>query len=194
MNEVEEIYFEWLLTRLDPDGVTDGWAHLCRLLHNCPFTRRVGLDINRAREGADLRKEFIAHYEGPPLHHEAVQDLLDSECSWLEMLIALAEALDYLYDGGVDGRFFEMICNLGLDSIAIYKTHQNPKMRDLDQQVVTRACIDVNTNRIDRHGRGGIFPLKDRDHNDQRNAEIWEQHAAYFREKLRGVLWTSTGS
>lgn len=192
MNEVEELYFEWLLRRLDPDGVSEGWAHLCRLLHNCEFRRRVGLDINRAKEGADLRKEFISQTEGLPIHHEAVNDLLDSECSWLEMLIALAEALDYLYDGGVDNRFFEMIRNLQLDSIAIYKPHHNARMRAIDQRVVAQACSDVDLNRIDEHGQGGIFPLTGYDHRDQRSAEIWDQHAAYFREKLKGVLWTST--
>lgn len=193
MNEVEEIYFEWLLTRLDPDGVTAGWSYLCRLLHNCPFQRRVGLDINRARDGADLRKEFLAHIDGPSFTHEAVNDLLMSECSWLEMLIALAIELDYLYDGGVDGRFFEMVKNLEIESIGTYIPHRNRKMEKIDQQLVSQACYDVDHNRFDEHGRGGLFPLRDYDHDDQRHLGIWEQHAAYFRERLRGVLWTSTG-
>lgn len=189
MINLEDLYFEWLLTKLDPDGVTEEVAYVCDLLHRHDFLRRVGLDINRAADGAALRKEFLLQMSELNLSPHLSNDFLMQECTWLEMLIALAIRLDFMYEGGVEGRFTEMIDNLGLGDMI---TFSHSRSRRDDEELVAQVTSDVDNNRFDRDGRGGIFPLRKSGHSDQRRVEIWDQHAAYFREKLEGVLWTST--
>lgn len=189
MLDLEDLYFEWLLTCLDPEGVTEEVAYVCGLLHRSYFKRRVGNDINRAVDGADLRKEFMQQFEDSNFDLRDIQDLMMMECTWFEMLVALSIHLDFLYEGGVEGRFTELITNLGLDSLL---TASHRHSREEDQQYVDRVTDDVDNNHFDQHGHGGLFPLKTPGHPDQRGVEIWDQHAAYFRERLEGVLWTST--
>lgn len=192
MIALEDLYFDWLLTQLDPDGVREGLAYLCELLHDCEFKRRVGNDINRAVDGANLRKEFFEQFSEADFDPNVVNDLLSQECSWLEMLIALSRDLDYIYDGGVDARFVELVSNMGLGPVAVYNPRRTLSSREYDRHVVSSVTDDIDNNRFDRNGHGGLFPLKKRyGHPDQRGVEIWDQHAAYFRERLEGVLWTS---
>lgn len=192
MIDLDELYFEWLLTRLDPDGVSDEVAYVSNLLHNCPFGRRVGLDINRAKDGADLRKEFLHQMDEADFEPHVTNDLLMHECTWLEMLVALSRHLDYLYDGGVEGRYLELVSNLGLEDLLSFHPHRTEEEEERDQQEVCTITSAVDDNRIDQDGRGGIFPLQKTHHPDQREVEIWDQQAAYFSERLEGVLWTST--
>lgn len=188
MVDLEDLYFEWLLTCLDEDGVTAELAYLCGLLHHCDFLRRVGRDINRASEGANLRKEFLERFSDADFEPNVTNDLMDMECTWFEMLVALARDLDFLYDGGVEARFIEMITNLEMDGLLGYR--HSPS--DEDQRFVDFVTDAVDHSYFDRDGHGGLFPLRQSDHPDQRKVEIWAQQGAYFREKLEGVLWTST--
>ena len=192
MNDIEELYFEWLLIQLDQRGVKEGVAHLCGLLHDFEFLRRVGLDVNRASDGANLRKEFLEAFHELEYDAHITNAFMLTECSWLEMLIALARRLDYLYEGGVEGRFLEMIGNMGLTSIAEYNPDRSESTEEYDEGFVETTTHNINSNLIDRDGRGGLFPLRKQNHRDQRKIEIWEQQAAYFNEKFEGVLWTST--
>lgn len=192
MIDLDTLYFEWLLTCLDPDGATEGVAYVGDLLHNCEFKRRVGNDVNRAEDGANLRKEFMTQFEDADFDPHVTNDLMMKECSWFEMLIALARALDYLYEGGVEGRFIELITNLTLDPMLEHSPRRSKRMREYDQRFVDIATNDVDQNLFKENGHGGLFPLSKKNHLDQRRVEIWDQHAAYFRERLEGVLWTST--
>lgn len=192
MNDIEDLYFEWLLGRLDRDGVTEGVAYLCGLLHNCEFNRRVGNDINRAMAGIDLRQEFLAEFEEAGFAPHVTNELMAQDCSWFEMLVALSARLDYIYDGGVEGRFVELISNIELDELAIYHPDITDAKRRRDQHIVDVATTNVDRNLFNPDGVGGLFPLEKPGNPDQRSIEIWEQAAAYFREKLEGVLWTST--
>lgn len=191
MIALDDLYFEWLMSCVDPDGVTEGVSYVCGLLHNCEFHRRIGKDINRAVDGADLRKEFLNDYEEVEFDKDLLDDLLMRECSWLEMLIALARHLDYLYEGGVDGRLVELINNMKLGHLAGYSPRKSRSTQGLDQQLVRDVTSAIDQNHITVNGHGGLFPLKRRGQQNQREVEIWDQHAAYFRERLEGVLWTS---
>lgn len=192
MIDLDGLYFDWLLSCLNPDGVTEGTAHVSFLLHNCDFLRRVGNDINRAVDGANLRKEFIAALDEAGISPHVTNDFMMQECSWLEMLVALARNLDYLYEGSVEGRFLELVENMGLGVLLDFNPRAGRATRQYDQHLVDFVTNKIDDNRFDRNGHGGLFPLKKAGHPNQREVEIWEQHAAYFRERLEGVLWTST--
>lgn len=172
--------------------VPDGVAYTADLLHNCEFLRRVGRDLNRAEDGADLRKEFFREFADSELDPVLTEEILMRECTWLEMLIALCRHIDFVYEGGVEGRFIELTTNLGLQEQLQSRGRRSRTIREYDQRFVDAVTDDVNYSRFDRHGRGGIFPLRTPNHPDQRDVEIWDQLSAYFNERLEGVLWTST--
>jgi hypothetical protein len=191
--DIDELYFDWLLRRIDPNGVAEGVAYLSGLLHNCPFERRVGKDINRAADGANLRKEFLMDFDELDIEPAVTNDFMMLECSWFEMLVALSRTLDHLYDGGVDGRYFELISNLQLGKYAIDDPNRSEGQLRREQRAVRNIVSDVDNNRFEASGHGGLFPLHHPEKQpDQRRVEIWDQHSAYFRERLEGVLWTST--
>jgi hypothetical protein len=190
--EIHELYFKWLMERLgNPEPSV---VRLCSMLDQNVFQRRVGKDMNRAADGANLRKLFLEDYSDADIDPRVANALLDEECSWLEMLVALAEALDYLYDGGVLERFIELAENLGLEPVlqTVVGRDGTSPYDDVDQHLVDICTSRVDHNEFDRLGHGGLFPLTKNDHPDQREVEIWDQHAAYFRERLEGVMWTST--
>lgn len=192
MIDLEQLYFDWLLTRLDPDGAREGVAYVGGLLHNCIFERRVGNDINRAVDGANLRKDFMMQFIDADFDPHVTNNLMMQECSWFEMLVALSANLDYIYDGGIEGRFIEIVENMKLGPLMAYRPNRTDVLKDYDQRFVNSVVHDIDANKFDRDGLGGLFPLQKAGHPDQREVEIWDQHAAYFREKLEGVLWTST--
>jgi hypothetical protein len=191
--DIDHLYFEWLMTQLDSEGVREGVAYMSGLLWAFDFERRVGNDINRAEDGMNLRRAFMANFEEVDFDPHVTNEFMMMECNWLEMLIALATHLDYLYDGGVEGRFLELTGNMGLDVLLRPEVDRSPMLEEYDQRMVDIVTNRIDNNRFDRHGRGGLFPLQPSlAHPDQRRVEIWDQHAAYFRERLEGVLWTST--
>lgn len=166
-----------------------GLAKLCWLLFHLPFTRRVGLDENRAYDGMALRGRFLYEYSELRIPARVSNPFVTDEvCNWLEMLVRLAEDLDYLYDCGVPQMFEEMVCNAGLQIVLWNDDEVTPA----DEEYVEGVMEDINANRIGPNGDGGLFPLRGRDHLDQREVEIWSQSNAYFNEKLEGILWTST--
>lgn len=190
MISLEELYFDWLLGRINRDGVEEGVAYVCDLLHDFTFQRRVGNDVNRAIDGQKLREEFLRDFEEVGFSAHVTNDFMMQDCSWLEMLVALSLHLDYLYDGGVEDQFIELITNMGFGRLTIFDPDLVNDKRD--RLFVEEVTSDIDNNRFDRDGHGGIFPLYKNDHPDQREVEIWDQHAAYFREKLEGVLWISS--
>jgi len=105
------------------------------------------------------------------------------------MLVALTRKLDYSYEGGVEGRFIELISNMTLDPLLRHGARRSKHMMEYDQHTVDLATSDIDHNRFDRNGHGGLFPLAKTGYPDQRRVEIWDQCGAYFRERLEGVLF-----
>jgi hypothetical protein len=187
IHDVDRLYFDWLMSRFEEPTV--GLERVCGMLHENVFQRRVGNDENRAVDGMSLRRYFLDDYHEADIDPRITNDFMAGACSWFEMLLALAASLDYTYDGGVQGRFVELITNLDLDRVMRRLERQYD---GIDQDLVDAATNRVDFNLFDPDGRGGLFPLRKHDHPDQRGVEIWDQHAAYFRERLEGVMWTST--
>jgi hypothetical protein len=187
MTDVHRLYFTWLTERYGFS--TAGMQRISHMLHVNVFQRRVGNDANRAEHGEALRRLFLDDWAEANIDPRTTNEFMAGACSWLEMLLALAEQLDFIYDGGVEERFSEMCSNLGIFIVA---TRVNPSYDQIDQQLVDTMVNVVDFNQFDPDGRGGLFPLTKQDHPDQRGVEIWDQQAAYFREKLEGVMWTST--
>lgn len=187
MIDIDVLYFKWLMSRFN--GPTAGLERVCRMLNENVFQRNVGNDVNRAVAGETLKRLFLDDYHEADIDPRITNDFLQMPCSWLEMLLALAENLDYLYEDGVKEIFLEMLDNLGLTRLMF---RLDEKYDGIDQDLVDAATNRVDHNLFGPDGRGGLFPLTKKNHPDQRVVEIWDQHAAYFRERLEGVMWTST--
>lgn len=187
ITDVEKLYFKWLIDLMDEP--TESITRIGWMLHRNTFTRSVGNDSNRAAEGIRLRHRFLDDYSHVDIDPRKLNILIAEECSWFEMLIALSESLDYLYEGGIQERFLELIDNLGLTKILM--SPKDGRYDEVDQDLIDAATTMVDNNLFAANGHGGLFPLSTSDQPDQREVEIWEQHAAYFREKLEGAVWTS---
>lgn len=187
ITDVDELYFKWLMELMG--APTESLTRLCWMLHLNTFTRSVGNDVNRAVKGVALRRRFISEFLDANIEPRKTNSLMDEDCSWLEMLIALSEDLDFLYEGGIQENLLELVDNLGLTKVLA--SPRDGRYEQVDQDLVDMATSRVDHNLFDPDGQGGLFPLKKQDHPDQRRVEIWEQHGAYFREKLEGVMWTS---
>ncbi len=187
MINLEGLYFKWLT-----DIFEESFPELDRLaamMHVNVFERRVGRDVNLAIDGEALRTFFLDEYAALDIDPSASNGFLTEPCSWLEMLIALSRHLDFLYDEGVQFHFTQIVSNLGLGYIL---DRRDKRFDRIDQQAVDDVCERIDRNQFGPDGEGGLFPLEKHDHPDQRGVEIWEQQAAYFRERLEGVLWTFT--
>lgn len=170
---VKEDYFEWLYSY-----VCKGRAHskvsyrkVFEHLHQVEFIFSIPNDINRARDGVDLRYRF-AMVEGD----ERITSILDGPCSVLEMMIALAirceETImdDTRYGDRTGQWFWEMMRTLGMGNMTddIY-----------DEDVVNVILGDFLFRHYSPDGRGGLFYIKDCEE-DLRDLEIWTQLCWYL--------------
>lgn len=140
------------------------YDRLLQFLHTVPFRWSIPMDINRAKGGMDLRRDF-----GDPFQ--------DRECSVLEMLIAFAYRIDCEYTGEpgeptAEPLFWVFLENLGLDE---FTDHFFDEV-EIDGILQTWMHRDFKFD-----GRGSICPLK-RPDQDQRNVEIWNQMMSYITE------------
>lgn len=184
ITDIDALYFRWLMERFEDPS--PGLERVCLMLFQNIFQRRVGNDVNRATDGRSLRVHFLDDWSEANIDPRISNQFLEDECNWFEMLVALASGLDYLYDGGVKENFVMLIDNLGLAKLMM---RVGGRYKEIDQQLVDEATNRVDYNLFDPDGHGGLFPLTKHQHPDQREVEIWDQCAAYFRERLEGVLF-----
>ena len=177
-------YFEYILDRVGmPKWFRRRYSKLLDYLFETPFTWIINNDVNREMDGLELREEY---FDEIGIDNEDRDSELDEHrCSVLEMMIALAERIEYHIMGepGDDDPsrwVIEMVENLGLDAFDDEAFDEN----DVDyivQKWLHRA--------FDRDGNGSIFPVKKQGKNegkngsDMRRAEIWFQMCKYLEEK-----------
>jgi hypothetical protein len=175
--EIEQVYFLWLcdLVKVGEARADRDRRELLWVLNSTEFIASVANDNNRASDGLELRDKFYKD-RLDPRHH-----ILTGPCTLLELLIALAEKMDFLICNGrdkskVDVYFWKFIKNLGLEPYS----EEDPNAENYQE---------LNDNRITRFlsrsylktGKGGLFPLR-KPAEDQRNIELWYQMAAYLDE------------
>lgn len=172
-SKTEGAYLQWLYDQVNRRGKDPHYRDLIELLHNVDFYGLIPNDDNRAIDGVKLRECFEMETG------ISIENIMDKNCTILEMLIALAERMDYiLYDPELGNRtskwFWLFISNLELVVLSKYEEDYERKKR-LNNSILKRL--------LDRtyafNGRGGLFPLN-RPREDQRKVEIWYQMMAYM--------------
>ena len=164
-------YFEWLCQRVDGTKPPyDKFYLLLGELHMESFSWLLDRDRNRALDGIDLRYQY-ANYAG----EDVDQELANTPCTVLEMLIALSMDIDDQIMGQPGkpdyARWFWMM----IDNLQLYSQDDESFNRIYVQQRLS----DFMNRRISRNGEGGLFPMK-RAWEDQRNVEIWQQANDYL--------------
>ena len=170
---IEGEYFEWLY-----DYVCKGRSHskvsyrrLFEHLYQIEFTFSVRNDINRARDGVDLRYRFAMYKDD-----EYIVEALDGPCSVLEMMVALAirceeTIMDNTGYGDRTGQWFwDMMNNLGI-GLMTDDIYNAGVVDDIIQAFLER--------RYEPDGKGGLFYIKGCE-DDLRDFEIWTQLCWYL--------------
>ena len=174
MNDIRELYFEWLVEQIDPRRCSR-YSNLLSHLFDKEFTYDIPMDGNRYEDGIDLRYQFGRSHDIPSA---VVADALDGvACSVLEMMVALSFRCEHIMSDSAKGNqtpvwFWDMIDNLGL---SIYED------RRYDYRAVDERLDIFLERRYGPDGVGGLFTI----HNppsDIRGKEIWCQMMWYLDE------------
>jgi len=174
-HEADWGYFLWLVERTNADiHGPQGYSYLLSYLFDTEFYAVIEADVNRARDGVNLRREY-AEATGSPIPDMDV-------CRVLELLVALSARCDkdimYMpkYGDRTSEWFWMMIRNLGLMQ---YDNHH------FDERSVSRVISRFMDRNYNQYGSGGLFPLKNLAEvkKDQREVGIWDQMQAYMIEK-----------
>lgn len=187
-SEILMEYYEWLLDIIgvDKGGEYDNYRLLLKELHAIEFyvlpniSKSVRNDINRAKDGEELRSEFASeYYDGKygDRGYSTIIDILNSHpCSMLEMMVALARRYeeDFMSDPRYGDRttfwFWEMIRNLGLD-VCTDEHFDSIYVDDIIRNVLDR--------KYRRNGKGGLFYIPNTT-KDLRKVELWYQMCWYM--------------
>lgn len=180
--KTQQDYFVWLCEKIKVDkqgetGRNSYWL-LVRDLSKIHFRWTVHNDDNREADGRAIRERYM---EAADL---AIDGFTIPEVSVLEVLYALAIRIDFdmaeLDNSDNSVRWFWMLIkNLELDTYTDlhYAEHQHSSRH---VYTIVNKWLDRH---FDKHGRGGLFPLK-HPKKDQRRVEIWYQKSAYLMENF----------
>lgn len=155
-------YFDWLCSIVS--GSRD-YRRLLRQLYETEFIFEMGMDENRAVDGIDLRYRYSP--DG--------RDVPNTNCSILEMMIALARRMDnIMYDSNFGNRtsqwFWEMVSSLGLGGFT--DSRYDPKTVD---DILGKFMM----HEYEHDGRGGLFTIPNSP-DDLSSVEIWYQMNWYL--------------
>lgn len=175
INQINASYFEWLYKYVCNGRANErvSYKKLFALLHDTEFTFYIRNDLNRARDGVDLRYRFAIR-----MRDDSIVDILDGPCSVLEMMVALAvrceETImdDPRYGDRTNQWFWNMLSNLGLS----YMTDDR-----FDKQIAINKIYNFLERQYDADGRGGLFYIKGCKY-DLRDVEIWTQLCWYLEK------------
>lgn len=163
-------YDEWLCDIVCKNLFSDAISYdqLLSYLSHREFTVVIPNDINRAKDGVDLRLRY--HLDTGKYTNN------DKPCSVLEMMVALSiRCEESIMDNPEYGDrtaqwFWSMIRNLGLYT-----------MTDDEFDIVyVTSVVDRFLNReYEPNGEGGLFRIPNCEH-DLRDVEIWYQLCWYL--------------
>ena len=184
LTNLKDQYFSWLYKQIGRGNRS--YRILCVELHSKPFRWHVHNDDNRCEDGLALRQTFMDE-EHIDQRHLEVDYFLRRDCSVLEVLVALAQRIEFqTEDPGVFRKpagdwFLEMIKNLGLDIYTDGHNHGN-RFSELDETRIDEILEKFMDRMYDYYGNGGLFPLKRKPPQDQTRVEIWYQLMLYLDE------------
>lgn len=171
--KVREKYFEWLYNYVCKGRSHDkvSYIKVFTYLHEVEFIYNIPNDVNRAEDGIALRYRFAIE-EG----NEDIISFLDSPCSVLEMMVALAirceETImdDTRYGDRTGQWFWSMMASLGISNMVDDVFDINDVSYKIERFLLGDYAPD---------GKGGLFHIRNCEY-DIRSLEIWTQLCWYL--------------
>lgn len=172
----KDIYFQWLISKIEPPDWKGDYYDLLLELDFLKFTYILPMDKNRMNDGISLRNRFS--YEVPPMSMIDIPYYSPrpvETCTVLEMMVALSLKMeDIMYDEHYGERpwrwFWNMIRSLGLLGM---------KDEYFNEQYVCQTIILLLTREYSPDGRGGLFTIPNSS-TDLNKVEIWYQMQWYL--------------
>lgn len=172
-------YFRWLC---DEAGLFKGgmWVYteLIKSLFHKEYTYSFYSDKNRAMAGILLRAHY-AQEEGIFVD-DVYPGGLDSPCTVLEMLLAIARRLKFDVGRTTPEWFWELISNLELDRFDDLSFAINCVNDILDKWM---------NHQYELNGKGSIFPMGDDFTGNTQVMGVWEQMNLYLQRKYPRNNW-----
>lgn len=168
--ELDSYYLLWLYTQIDDKSgfQSADYTRLMTAMHSVEFTYSIEFDDNRAEDGKQLRRDFMLDK-----NVDHVPEMwLQMSCSFLEMVIALADRMARMLDHPLGVCFWRLMENLGF-------ADQNNDM--FDSLYVEDKIFNVIDRNYEYNGEGGLFPLEE-PLGDQTDVELLYQLYSYIRE------------
>lgn len=170
-------YFDWLKDRVEFFVQNVSYDRLLEKLYSIEYIPIMARDENRSVDGVAIRDEYYTEMNGFSCY-------VDTPCSFLEFLYALAIRMNFIYSDVYEDRtqdmFWMMIENMGLypfeDSYFLANEEAEIEVEEIVNRVIDRTYAE--------DGSGGLFPLK-HPTADQRNVEVWYQMNQYLAELMR---------
>lgn len=174
---LDELYLRWLYDQValvdEQDESLTYWT-LFRQMFTTKFLWLVPRDENRLEDGKALRNQFLRK-QGID-KRDVDPAWIDIECSFLELVVALAHHLEFEAGGTIPYWFWKL-----MENIDVRQYHDG--VRDYPEDEVEGILYSVMFRQYNRHGEGGLFPLKE-PCEDQRGLEIWDQMSCYVIEHM----------
>ena len=166
---LDDIYLSWLYSQVGDVKVRNTsktYWELFRQMYDTKFVWLIPNDDNRIQDGLDLRHEFLVESG-----FDYNDRWLNSECSFLEMVLALSRRLAFEGEGHPPVWFWHLMENLGLQHCT-------------DRSAYDKSEVDARLGIViwrlyEPDGRGGLFPLRHPKH-DQTQVELWYQMNEYL--------------
>jgi hypothetical protein len=168
----DDRYLDWLygqVVEVRPREPFRTYWTLLTQLYRIEFTWFVPNDDNRAADGLELRREWMAEFG-----IESDRDWFELGCSFLELLVGLSRRLAFETEAPPDYWFWHLLDNLGFLEF-------NDANNDYKGEFVNRRVKAVIDRKYAYNGQGGLFPLEHCS-KDQRTVELWYQLSAYLLE------------
>lgn len=172
---LDEEYLHWLYSQVEANvkirrSTKTHWG-LLNQLYSTPFVYSIPNDANRAVDGIELRREWILE-----VNQTIHADWITMDCSFLEMLIALARRAAFQTELSTTYWFWRFMENLGFDKFV--DALGSPST----YAYVENSVLAVMHRQYDERNSGGLFPIVTPSR-DQRTVEIWYQLCEYLLQE-----------
>ena len=169
-------YFNWMVDMVCANRYAgpNSFRSLLAYLHTVDFKYRMVNDSDRAQDGVGLRHRFALSNRDIP--YDLVIVALDTPCSLLEMILALAIRCEesIMNDPRLGDRtaqwFWKMITTLGLGGMTD---------RLFDEEYAEEVVARFMERKYEPDGNGGLFRVRNVDC-DLRRKSIWVQMCLYL--------------
>lgn len=174
-------YFSYLCDIVEMDKQDESYYILLKNLMDYKFVGLVNYDQNRAEDGRYLRRLYSK--ETRDNLHDDNLDIDHSECTILEMLVALATKMFEIVPSKTAGEWFwEILGNWLGTPLKVFcdAEYYNNKSDD----ILRRKVKSLTYRKYNTCGVGGLFPLKHAKE-DMRKVELWYQMQNYISESIQ---------